>query len=289
MLFIMLWDNVIGLGVAGNFTGHLEQAGEAGDFVDVKTAEQTAPKGVFPFFVPRGPRATADHFLHQMPISSDVLTLSSASANHQIEPEMALLCDLRYRGGEVVGIEPKWAMAHNDCSIRREGARKISEKKNWGACSKGTASARIPIDRFCAGGVLDRYRLTSFLLRDGVLHPYGIDSPVSGYSYFNERLIAWLIDRLNHQKNEGPLEDLSRWLTLADHPTQALISVGATRYTPFGATHYLQSGDRAIVALYDAQQHNAADLKALIRSGAAGQTPGLSLLDQGVRASTGLG
>ena len=44
--------NVIGLGVAGNFTGHLEQAGEASDFKDLVIEDPNAPKGVFPFYVP---------------------------------------------------------------------------------------------------------------------------------------------------------------------------------------------------------------------------------------------
>lgn len=40
---------VIGLGVAGNFAGHLEQAGEARDFVAVAVKEAIAPKAIFPF------------------------------------------------------------------------------------------------------------------------------------------------------------------------------------------------------------------------------------------------
>ena len=40
-------------GVAGNFTGHLEQAGEARDFTQVKTAEKNAPKAVFPTYLPK--------------------------------------------------------------------------------------------------------------------------------------------------------------------------------------------------------------------------------------------
>ena len=40
-------------GVAGNFTGHLEQAGEAADFKNVKTHEQNAPKAIFPTFLPK--------------------------------------------------------------------------------------------------------------------------------------------------------------------------------------------------------------------------------------------
>ncbi len=64
-------------------------------------------------------------------------------------------------------IVPREAMAHNDCSIRREGAKKISEKKNWGVETKGTSAQSIEIDRFEAGGILDDYRIASYLLRDG--------------------------------------------------------------------------------------------------------------------------
>lgn len=35
----MQYNQFIGLGVAGNFVGHLEQAGEALDFANVKTQE----------------------------------------------------------------------------------------------------------------------------------------------------------------------------------------------------------------------------------------------------------
>lgn len=40
-----------GFGVAGNFAGHLDQAGEAGDFATV-AAQEGAPKGIFPWYVP---------------------------------------------------------------------------------------------------------------------------------------------------------------------------------------------------------------------------------------------
>ena len=45
-------QNMATFGVAGNFTGHLEQAGEAKDFVNVKTKEANAPKAVFPTYIP---------------------------------------------------------------------------------------------------------------------------------------------------------------------------------------------------------------------------------------------
>ena len=82
----MQWNDVIGFGVAGNFTGHLEQAGEASDFVNVKVGDAVAPKGIFPFYIP-GPSSGEGtfHFLHRMPISSNEIILGSLEENHQIE------------------------------------------------------------------------------------------------------------------------------------------------------------------------------------------------------------
>ncbi|TNI63014.1 hypothetical protein CF133_23230, partial [Aeromonas salmonicida] len=45
------WHQMMGLGVAGNFAGHLEQAGEASDFVAVMVRDQFAPKAMLPFYV----------------------------------------------------------------------------------------------------------------------------------------------------------------------------------------------------------------------------------------------
>jgi len=55
---------------------------------------------------------------------------------------------------------------------------------------------------------MDRYHLCSYLRRDGVLHPYGVDAPLRGYSYFYGKLKNWLIDKMNHQKDFGPLENI---------------------------------------------------------------------------------
>mgnify|MGYP001803323531 FL=1 len=127
---------VIGFGVAGNFTGHLEQAGEASDFVNIAAAAG-APKGVFPFYVP--PVASEDdtHFLHTFPLSTDTIahpgTIQGQAANLQIEPELALLCELDYDDQHrVAAVRPTHAAAYNDCSTRRPDATKISQKKNWG-------------------------------------------------------------------------------------------------------------------------------------------------------------
>lgn len=276
-------EAVIGLGVAGNFAGHLEQAGEARDFKDLKIADTRAPKGVFPFYVPLPQGASSDHFLHRYPISPDTIRLFSRDEKHQIEPEVSLLCDLAWSGGRVVALTPRFAMAHNDCSIRREGAKKISEKKNWGPESKGTSRQRIAIDRFEKGGILDAYRIACFLRRGGAVHEYGVDSPVASYSYMYGELVAWLVGKLNDQKDEGPLENIAGWLEKAGRPQQALISIGATRYTDFGETHFLEPGDEAIVAVYDQRKLSNTDLRRIAAGEAPAPADGLSLLRQTVR------
>jgi len=270
--------HAIGLGVAGNFAGHLEQAGEASDFRDLKIEDPRAPKGVFPFYVP----SDGEHFLHVYPISSQRIQLGPRNENHQIEPEISILCDLTYREGRVTKIEPREAMAHNDCSIRREGAKKISEKKNWGADSKGASEQRIPLDRFSKGGILDDYRIVCCLLRNGELFEYGVDSPAASYSYMYEELLDWLVLKLNDQVDEGPLENISEWLTVAGHPNQALISIGATRYTEFGETHFLEPGDQSIVFVYDERLFDVDALGRIARGEIDAPTNGLSLLRQDI-------
>ena len=197
----------IGLGVAGNFAGHLEQAGEASDFVAVVVRDTTAPKALFPFFVPGHPSQ-----LGVFPLSNNAIFLPEAAVSGdekvQIEPEVALWCELEYAGKQVVAIHPRAFGAYNDCSIRRPNAKKISEKKNWGEESKGLAAKLLPLSGFAAGCELDDYRIACYLERDGELHAYGVDSAAIDYSYFHGKLLDWAIDKFNHQQDEGPAEHI---------------------------------------------------------------------------------
>lgn len=254
---------VIGLGVAGNFAGHLEQAGEARDFVAVAVKEAIAPKAIFPFYLP----GVADHFLATYPLSHDTIRYPQGADHLQIEPEVGLLCDIEYADGRVRALIPRAFGAYNDCSIRREGARKISEKKNWGAQSKGVATRLLPLDHLQPGGVLDGYRIASFLIRDGQCHAYGIDSAVVDYSYFHQTLLDWIVEKMNEQADEGPAEEISALLKASGHPAQALISIGATRYTPFGESNFLQVGDRSVVVLYPAARFTAQQIRDGIAAG----------------------
>lgn len=255
---------LFGIGVAGNFAGHLEQAGESADFVNV-SAEPEAPKGIFPFHVPGD-----DGFLGVDPLSSETILLpqSDSPLDLQIEPEVGVLLEVDYDGGTVVGIAPREIGAFNDCSIRREGATKISQKKNWGACSKGFAEQTIPVKEIDADGFTRSFRLASFLRRGDESFAYGVDSALPDYSFYGRRLLEWMVDKLNSQRgDEGtPLEDVGAMLDRCGQPDRILAGIGATRYTEFGQSNFLMPGDESIVIVYDSAVSTPEDVAAAVDS-----------------------
>ncbi|CAN5237442.1 DUF5718 family protein [soil metagenome] len=249
-----------GFGVAGNFAGHLEQAGEAADFVTV-ASEGTAPKGIFPWYAPG-----ADSFLSEFPLSNDAIVLpaSDEPLNLQIEPEVGLACRVVWQGDTVVTLQPFALGAFNDCSIRRPGAPKISHKKNWGPASKGVAAQFFDISDLTPDGPTATLRLVCSLRDgDGQEHAYGVDSPLLGYSYYGEVLLDWIVERLANQKGspETPLEDVGALMVAAGHPENVLIGIGATRYTELGASTFLKAGDQAIVRVYDTESDSYSELR----------------------------
>ena len=90
----------------------------------------------------------------------------------------------------------------------------------------------------------------SLFVKGNLRHVYGEDSAVKDYSYFYQKLIDWLIEKLNFQKNEGPAEEINTYLNEANLPRKILVSVGATRYTEYGEHNFLQDGDKSVVVIY---------------------------------------
>ncbi|BBX19149.1 hypothetical protein CRI77_00855 [Mycolicibacterium duvalii] len=254
-----------GFGVAGNFAGHLEQAGEAADFVNV-TSQGEAPKGIFPWYAPG-----SDTFLGEFPLSNDAIVLpptqDSGPLNLQIEPEVGLACEVVWEGDTVVTLKPFAVGAFNDCSIRRPGAPKISYKKNWGPSSKGVSANFFDIGDLTPDGPTATMRLVCHLHSDGKDYEYGVDSPLIGYSYYGEVLLDWIVERLANQKGspDTPLEDVGALMVASGHPKNVLIGIGATRYTEVGESTFLKPGDRAIVRVYDTESGAAAELDQLVR------------------------
>jgi hypothetical protein len=245
-----MFKNTIGLGVAGNFTHHLEQAGELKDFENIITKKEGEPKGIFPFYLP-----FSESFLGLYPIDTDILELPNYEVNAQVEPEVVILFEIEYNEVfEVSGLSAKKFTAFNDCTLRKEGAKKISEKKSWSAHSKGMAKEWIEIDQFEEGGVMDNFHLCSFVKRGGKLYEYGVDAPLLGYSYFYKKLENWLIEKMNTQKDFGVLEDIAGHLKNSHYPKEALVSIGATAYAPFGEHNYLKKEDEIYVVVYNARK-----------------------------------
>lgn len=262
-MFHLAPEVCFGIGVAGNFAGHLEQAGESADFAAVGAAAG-APKGIFPFYAPGN-----EGFLGAFPLDSHeiILPKSAEPLNLQIEPEAGVCFHVDYADDGVMALRPFGILAFNDCSIRRPGASRISEKKNWGPASKGYADQLIPIDEIERDGATAALRLASFLRRDGELHEYGVDSPLPGYSYYGAQLIDWLIERLRQQRDAGPLEDVGALLASSGSPRILLVGIGATRYTEYGEQTFLEPGDESIVAIYDGATSSADELRDALNSG----------------------
>jgi len=255
-----------GFGVAGNFAGHLEQAGEAVDFTNVES-KGDAPKGIFPWYAPGH-----DSFLGEFPLSHDALIVPKTTAvdgplNLQIEPEVGLACHVVWDGDTVVTLRPFALGAFNDCSIRRPNARKISDKKNWGPASKGVAREFFDVGDLTPDGPTATLRLLCHLrTADGVHHEYGMVSPLLGYSYYGEVLLDWIVERLATQKGspDTPLEDVGALMVACGRPRTVLIGIGATRYTALGESTYLKPGDEAIVRVYDTADTKFSELRQLV-------------------------
>ncbi|MBQ4235722.1 MAG: hypothetical protein II716_02645 [Treponema sp.] len=250
-------------GVAGNFTGHLEQAGEASDFANVKTAETNAPKAIFPTYMPNG-KNSVPQFLTLYPFDSEKIIYPSNEKKLQIEPECAIVCNVKWNGSKIESLEPICFGASNDCSIRKEGAKKISQKKNWGKCSKGLSDNLIPIDDFSENGIMQGYSISSFLVRDGNVYDYGENSPVGGYSYIYRKLVDWMIEKFNFQADEGPAENINSYLIDSGRPEKMMVSIGATRYTDFGEHNFLTTGDASVVVLYPHGRYSIDEIRSFV-------------------------
>lgn len=267
--------DTIGFGLVGNFAHHLEQAGEAKDFIACENgAMPDAPKGIFPFYIPRAQGA-----LGRYCVDSHAIILPENPAKRvQAEPEIALECEIIYESvasadttentqKRVVRVEPKFFMACNDTSVRDDPtATKLSQKKNFSAGSKGIGE-KIAIDRFCAGGVCDSYSIASFIRHaNGRFQPYGECSLLTSYSYFHERLLEWIAYKLNTQKDCGVLEDLPSVLSSAGYPTRALFFIGATCYMERYEQYRLESGDEIAIAAFPHTHYSLDQVRAWLDS-----------------------
>ena len=128
---------------------------------------------------------------------------------------------------------------------------------------------------------MDRWRIASFLRRKGDVFRYGEDVELTGYSYFYGKLTEWMVRQINTQSDTGPLEPLQEYLSACHQPKEAIISIGATRYTAYGESHFIQKDDEVLIVLYnDTFCCPNEILKRVVKNDLEGE--GLSLLRQKV-------
>lgn len=250
----------LGFGVVGNFANHLEQAGESNDFADITGEDKDAPKGIFPFYIPHSATTLGRYCINNQAI----ILPQDLSLKVQAEPELGLECDLEYLDNKVTKVIPRFFMAFNDASVRNdETATKLSQKKNFSDGSKAMG-LKIPIDKFCAGGICDDYSIASFLKFDGKVEEYGESSELVTYSYFYEKLINWIKDKLNTQIEHSVLEDLREVLKESCYPSKIIIAIGATRYLELAKKRFLQKGDIVSIIVFNHKKYTLERLKEIV-------------------------
>lgn len=253
---IEILKDYLGFGVAGNFTNHLNEAGEITEFSQIKTEESNAPKGLFPFYI-----KNSNSFLNTFPFSNKYIYFHGRKKDKlQAEPEVALICDFIYDGNKILDIIPKYFTAFNDCSLRVQNGKKLSTKKNWGMNTKGISNEIIRIDDFSENGVLSKYCISSFIKRNDKLYNYGTVSAVKSYSYFFDKLKNWMIEMFNTQKDCGPLEELGQFLFGVNKSKGLVIAAGATAYSEFGKRNYLESEDELFIYVYNSHKYSHNDI-----------------------------
>ncbi|MFT5558999.1 MAG: hypothetical protein ACJAXN_001086 [Psychromonas sp.] len=261
---------LLGLGIAGNSAGHLQQTGEIKGLSAINDALK--PQALFPFFVANAKSA----YLTCMPYSTAQLHLPKVpGAKVQMEAELALKLAVVY--GEEGDIRQLTAIAMtvmNDATYRNASVGKLAEKKNWGIATKGIAEHDIPIDKFVEGGDLDHFRLCGFHQSNGQWQLCGQDTAITEYTYFYQALLQWLLKQIRQQQDKNALHNIQDLLSQADYPEEILVSIGATRYSDYGEQHYLSSGDQLVVALYDSRAYHVEMLVSLLEK--TGSLNGLS-------------
>ncbi len=123
-------SNIIGLGIAGNFAGHLEQAGESQHFQSVSTGNDK-PKGIFPYYLPE-----SDSPLSVYPYSADTQKVPG-NERAQLEPEIVLLCDISYSDGQVDEIKPVCFRYLTIAPYVRKAQRKYPRRRTGVMPAKG--------------------------------------------------------------------------------------------------------------------------------------------------------
>jgi hypothetical protein len=242
-------------GIIGNFATTDEIRGGRQFFDGV-------PNGIVPNYIPS--TNGSNSLLEIYPISHSKLNIPTIYDNVQIEPEVALECDVKYHNGSVLYINPRRFTAYNDASIHRLSSTKTSQNKNWGRDSKGIATKWFDIDRFDQNSSFGNYNLVSFIKRGSIIEQYSIDTPIANYNMLYQNLVEWIVKQIKTQRDSLALEQISNLIEESKQPDKFIINIGTTLYTSVGDRTFLRDGDEVFVVLYDRKKYRGDSIKAYL-------------------------
>ena len=226
------------------------------------------PANIFAFYCPDPPDSHSDAAgqgkildkIHTFPVTTNIVEYprDAGASKVQVEPEMAVFVDVQYAEPDsdgkrqVTSLVPRREVAaFNDCSIRkRSRARTSSARRKTGARSPRGSPAGSSRSTRSRRALVDRLVMVS-VMRDGVVEKYSQDAPARNYTMFHEPLLAWIVDRINNQRNEDKWDDVGELVRAAGYPPHAWIALGAGTYTAWGEKNYLKERDEAVVIVYD--------------------------------------
>lgn len=240
------------LGIIGNFMGHLSGA--------ENVVENRLPNGIF----------VIDCEQPNTLNSSDIIKYPKLGNKLDIEPEFVLRCQISYENGKVHALMPKQMTIGNDFTIRDlPGAIKIDDRKSWGSLSKGINDHWWDILRLSPLNYGDNFRIISFIERGDELILATPEADCTELKVFYCHLMAWMVDRINQQQDEGIYSAILPKIAKLGYPSELILYTGAPNYTPWAEKHFIQAGDKIHIAGYDTHFIDAALIKEMFARGEA--------------------
>ncbi|MGF1695467.1 DUF5718 family protein [Vibrio lamellibrachiae] len=235
---------MLSLGIIGNFLGHLSGA--------ESVTEDRLPNGIF----------VIDCEHPDTLSSNEIAKYPEQGSKVDIEPEFVLRCQVSYAGGKVSALMAKQMTIGNDFTIRDlPGSEKIDQRKSWGAQSKGINAHWWDILRLSPANYGENFRLISFIERNGEMILATPEVNCTELKVFYCHLMAWMVDRINNQKDEGMYSAILPSIAKLGYPSELILYTGAPNYTPWGEKNFVQKGDKIHIAGYDAEFVDSALVK----------------------------
>lgn len=242
--------NSISIGIIGNYFGHLSGA------ENVK--EHPLPNGIFVI-----------HCDHPETVTSGVeAKYPQSGTDLDIEPEFVIRFATRYQNGRLSELTATHMTIGNDFTIRSlDGSSKISQRKAWGEKSKGINSTWWQMQEFTKANYGKNLNLISYIERDGKFHCATELVDCLDTKLFHGELIEWIIERVNHQQDEGMYEEIHPEFSANNFPEELILYTGAPNYSGWGEENFIETGDKVHISAFKTDKYSPSEVKKRLLQG----------------------